>query len=39
MDLQPSDVLFIAIVIWIAITLMNSDGGGGFRKRIPVPVR
>jgi hypothetical protein len=39
MDLQPSDILFIAIVLWIAIVLINGDPGGGFRKRIPVPVR
>jgi hypothetical protein len=38
MDLQPSDVLFIAIVIWLAIVI-GSDSGGGFRKRVPVPAR
>ena len=38
MDLQPSDVLFIAIVIWLAIVI-NSDRGGGFRTRVPAPAR
>jgi hypothetical protein len=37
MDFQPSDILFIAIVIWIAIVLINGDWGGGHRT--PVPVR
>ncbi len=35
MDLQPSDILFIAIVIWIAILLINGDPGGGHRSRVP----
>jgi hypothetical protein len=34
MGLQPSDVLFIAIVIWLAIEIING-GGGGRRSRIP----
>jgi hypothetical protein len=34
MDLQPSDIIFIAIVLWIAIVI-DSDRGGGFRKRVP----
>lgn len=35
MGLEPSDVLFIAIVIWIAIEIINS-GGGGRRSRLPI---
>jgi hypothetical protein len=34
MDLQPSDIIFIAIVLWLAIVI-DSDRGGGFRKRVP----
>jgi hypothetical protein len=33
MGLQPSDVLFIAIVIWLAIEILNG-GGGGRRRRV-----
>jgi hypothetical protein len=36
MTLQPSDVLFIAIVIWIAVTIIDSDSGGGRKARVPV---
>jgi hypothetical protein len=36
MGLQPSDVLFIAIVVWIAIQIINGDWGGGRRTRQPV---
>jgi hypothetical protein len=35
MQLEPSDVLFIAIVIWIAITIINGDWGGGHPSRVP----
>jgi hypothetical protein len=35
MGLQPSDVLFIAIVIWIAFEIINGDWGGGKRSRVP----
>jgi hypothetical protein len=35
MDFQPSDLLFITIVLWIAIQIING-GGGGHRKRVPV---
>jgi len=38
MDFQPSDFLFIAIVLWIALDLTNG-GGGGRRSRSPVRVR
>jgi hypothetical protein len=34
MELQPSDAVFLAMVIWLAIEL-TSGGGGGFRKRLP----
>lgn len=36
MDVQPSDLLFLAIVIWLAIEL-TGGGGGGRRKRVPLP--
>ena len=35
MDLQPTDIIFLAIVIWLAIEL-TGGGGGGRRKRAPV---
>jgi len=34
MDLQPSDIVFLAVVLWLAIEL-SSGGGGGGRKRVP----
>jgi hypothetical protein len=34
MGLEPSDVLFIAIVIWLAFEIING-GGGGHRSRVP----
>jgi len=34
MDLQPSDIVFLALVLWLAIEL-SSGGGGGGRKRVP----
>jgi hypothetical protein len=37
MGLQPSDVLFIAIVVWLAIEIING-GGGGRRSRLPLRV-
>jgi len=37
MGLQPSDVLFIAIVIWLAIQIIDG-GGGGRRSRLPVRI-
>jgi len=33
MDFQPSDIVFLAVVIWLAIEL-TSGGGGGRRKRV-----
>ena len=37
MDLQPSDVLFIAFVLWLAWEAINGGGGGGKRSRSRVP--
>jgi hypothetical protein len=34
MDFDPSDILFIAVVLWIAIQII-SGGGGGHRSRYP----
>ena len=34
MDFQPSDFVFLAVVIWLAIEI-TSGGGGGRRKRVP----
>jgi hypothetical protein len=36
MDFDLSDILFIAVVLWIAITILNNNGGGGHRSRVPV---
>ena len=35
MGLEPSDVLFIAIVIWLILEIINGDWGGGHRARNP----
>jgi hypothetical protein len=37
MDFQPSDIVFLAIVIWLAIEL-TGGGGGGRRARVPIPI-
>jgi hypothetical protein len=37
MDFQPSDLVFLAIVIWLAIEL-TGGGGGGRRARVRVPI-
>ena len=34
MEFDPSDILFIAIILWIAIQII-SGGGGGHRARVP----
>jgi hypothetical protein len=34
MPLDPSDVVFLAIVIWLALEIMDG-GGGGRRSRVP----
>jgi hypothetical protein len=38
MELQPSDVVFIAFVLWLAWEAINGGGGGGKRSRLRVPV-
>jgi hypothetical protein len=38
MNFDPSDILFLAIVLWIAVVLLSGSGGGGLRSRIPVPI-
>jgi hypothetical protein len=35
MPLDPSDAVFLAIVIWLVWEIMNG-GGGGRRARVPV---
>jgi hypothetical protein len=37
MDFQPSDIVFLAVVLWLAIELTNG-GGGGRRRRVPVAI-
>jgi len=43
MDLQPSDIVFLAIVILIAIHITGGGGPGGLKDprslRIPVPLK
>jgi len=34
MGLQPSDIVFLAMVLWLAIEL-TSGGGGGRRQPVP----
>jgi hypothetical protein len=35
MDFQPSDIVFLALVLWLVIEL-TSGGGGGRRRPVPV---
>ena len=35
MFIQLSDILFVAIVAWLAIELINGDWGGGKRSKTP----
>jgi hypothetical protein len=35
MALEPSDFIFIAVVIWLALEIINGDSGGGKRSRVP----
>jgi hypothetical protein len=37
MGLEPTDVLFIGIVLWLIFEIINGDSGGG--RRAPVPAR
>jgi hypothetical protein len=39
MDISPSDLLFLVMVIWLAIQLIDGDWGGGLRSRVPSAVR
>ena len=35
MGLDPSDILFLAIVIWLVVLIINNDdSGGGWRSRV-----
>ena len=37
MNFDPSDILFIAVVLWLAVQILNNgDWGGGKRSRVPV---
>jgi hypothetical protein len=38
MNFDASDILFLAIVLWIAVVLLTGSGGGGMRARIPVRI-
>jgi len=38
MGLEPSDVLFLLIVIWLAIQITDGGSGGG-RRRSRAPVQ
>ncbi len=35
MGIEPSDIVFVAIVIWLAFEIINGDSGGGRRARVP----
>jgi len=37
MDLQPPDIVFIALVLWLAWEAINGGGGGGKRSRLRAP--
>ena len=37
MQFEPSDVIFLAVVLSIAVLLISRGGGGGHRQ--PVPIR
>jgi len=37
MILEPSDVVFLALVIWLAVQITNG-GDGGRRARLPVAI-
>jgi hypothetical protein len=36
MEFGPSDILFIAIVIWLILEIINGDWGGGHRAKVPI---
>lgn len=36
MDFNFSDIIFLVMVLWMAIVIINKgDGGGGRRARVP----
>ena len=36
MGIEPSDVLFLIIILWIVVEIINNgDWGGGHRARVP----
>ncbi len=37
MNFTPTDIIFIVLVLWIAIELLNNGGwGGGRRSRVDI---
>jgi hypothetical protein len=35
MDFQPSDLVFLAVILWIVLEILNDGGwGGGRRSRV-----
>jgi len=36
MDFDISNLLFVVMVLWLAIAIINSDGDGGRKSRLPV---
>ena len=36
MEFGPNDILFIAIVIWLILEIINGDWGGGHRAKVPI---
>jgi len=35
MQIEPSDILFLVVVLWLAVMIIDGGPGGG--KRAPVP--
>jgi hypothetical protein len=35
MGIDPTDILFIAIILWLILEIINGDWGGGHRARVP----
>lgn len=33
-NMELSDILFLGIWVWLAVTIMNNGGGGGKRARV-----
>lgn len=36
MEFDLSDILFIVVVLWIAIAIINGSGGGGHRSPVRI---